>query len=185
MFERRSGWGRFGVFVGANALCLAAIYALVLFPAWEYLHNQRLAIEYRLSRLEQGKAALARNTATSGLLQSRLTGAAARFVQGDDASLLNNDLLTRLRKIAEGRGGVFASLATLPPHEWLGRQLVGARIEFSGTSRMVSDILTDIEDGQCFLFVQKAHFTAAKMDGADETISISLEIYGVTGWPAS
>ena len=177
-------WGRSIVFIGGNAAVLAALYALLLSPARDLLQDQQSRIEQAGPRLEQARSSRARNDAVSALDPAAISSVALWFLQGETASLLNADLLTRLRQVAENHGVSFTSVAALPEREWLGRQLIGARVEFSATNRRVAEVLSAIEHGRSFLFIRRAQLSAAsEKEASDGTIIANIEVYGVTGWP--
>ena len=183
MIGRPNSWPRFAIFLAAHAAVLAGLATVVVGPAFGYLQAQQAEIEARRSSLLRQRASLAQSAVVAPRLQTRMNDAGSWFIQGTSTNLLNTDLLARLRTMADDRRIVLTSLATLPPRQWIGRQLVGAKVEFSGPSTQVADLLAEIEDGPLFLFIQRAHLTAAPApDAANESITISLEIYGVSDW---
>jgi hypothetical protein len=178
------GWGRFGAFLGGNALALAALYLLLFCPVRDFLADQQSRIEQIGPRLDQARSTLARNRALSSLDAAELSAGTQRFMQGESNSLLNADLLTRLRQLGEQHGATFSSVTTLPEREWRGRKLVGAKLEFAGKTRQVADLVAAIENGRSYLFVTRAQLSAsADQDAIGGTITASLDIYGVSGWP--
>src|SRR4051812_17728721 len=92
------GWTRLGAFLGGNALALAALYMLLFSPVRDFLADQQSRIEQIAPRLDQAKSTLARNQAVAALAPAELSAGTQRFIQGDSLSLLNADLLTRLRQ---------------------------------------------------------------------------------------
>jgi hypothetical protein len=181
--DKLAGWGRFCLFIGANILALAALYLVLFRPAWDFVADQRARIEDIGPRLEQARASLDRGRAVLSL-DPELSSAAERFVQGETLSIRNADLLTRLRKLGEEHGLSFSSVATLPERDWQGRKLVGARVEFSGTTRRVADLVLAVESGRSYLFISRAQLSpSSERDGTADTIGANLEIYGVSTWP--
>jgi hypothetical protein len=174
-------WGRFGLFLGANALAVAGLGVLVAEPAIELLREQRARIEQGSTRLDQAQALMAREAALAAIEPAEIEQASQRFVQGDSASLANADLLTKLRQAGEQKGVSFSSVTTLPPRERFGRQFAGARIEFSAPTRRAAELLSHIEDGPSFLFIARAKLSAAvESDAADGVVVAMVDVYGAT-----
>jgi hypothetical protein len=177
------GWGRFGVFLGGNALALAALYLLLFSPVRDFLADQQSRIEQIGPRLEQARSTLARNQALASLDAAELSAGTQRFIQGDSVSLLNADLLTRLRHLGDQHGVSFSSVTTLSQREWRGRKLVGAKIEFSGKTREIAEFVAATENGRSYLFITRAQLSPlADRDSFGGTMTANLEIYGVSGW---
>ncbi|WP_132254001.1 type II secretion system protein GspM [Methylobacterium segetis] len=184
---------RFAVFLGCNALALLLVSGLILSPALGLLSDQQEAIARMEPRLEQARSAIARAAALSEQDPATLQDLAQRFVQGETESLLQADLLLRLREIAESHGVAFASVASLPEREAMGRRVVGARIEFQASDHRAAALLSSLERGPAFLFIRNAQLSAAgaqlSASGAEEpgedAVSVSVEVYGVAGWSRS
>jgi hypothetical protein len=178
-------WSRFIAFVAANGLALVCVYLLVIEPALGLLTRQRDEIEQRTRVLEQVRSVIARNRMIASIDPSQIEAAAQRFLQGDSESLLSADLLRRLRQAAEEQGMALSSVSLLPPREWFDRRLVGARIEFSGPTKNVANVLSSIEHSPSLFFINNAKLSQARSPegaAADDAVSAVIEVYGVTRW---
>ncbi|MER2263859.1 type II secretion system protein GspM [Methylobacterium oxalidis] len=177
---------RFLAFLGCNALALLLVSGLILSPALGLLSDQQEAIARMGPRLEQARSAIARDAALSEQDPAAIRDVAHRFVQGESESLLQADLLLRLREIAESHGVSFTSVAGLPEREAMGRRAVGARIEFQASDHRVAALLSSLERGPAFLFIRRAQLSAAGSEElGEDAVTASVEVYGVTGWPRS
>jgi hypothetical protein len=177
-------WIRFGVFLAVHGVALMALYAAVVEPALELLADQHRRIEAGTMRLEQAAAAAARHDLVAALDPADIERAAQRFVSGENDGLRNADLLTRIRKSADEHGVRLTSIATLPPRGWNGRQLVAARIEFTASAEQAAKLLLDIEEGSSLLFIGRARLSAPAEEQPDaESVTASVDIYGVPEWP--
>lgn len=176
-------WARFAVFVTANGLALAGIYIFLVEPGFEILRDQKKQIEHTALVLEHLRSNLTRKQSISSLDPIETEKAAQRFLQGNTENLQNADLFTRLRQIADAHGVSFSSVTNLAPREWIGRQLVGARVEFTAPTQRVAELLSNIEDGPSFLFIRSAKLaTAGEGDATEKRLGVSIEVYGVTRW---
>jgi hypothetical protein len=174
-------WGRFGLFLGANALAVVGLGLIVAEPGIELLREQRARIEQGSARLDQAQSLIAREALMAAIEPAEIEQASQRFVQGESGSLANADLLTRLRQAGEQKGVSFTSVTTLPPRERSGRQFAGARIEFAAPTRRTAELLSHIEDGQSFLFITRAKLSAAvESDAADGVVVAMVDVYGAT-----
>jgi hypothetical protein len=181
-------WSRFIAFIAANGLALVCVYLLVIEPSLGLLTRQKDEIEQRTRNLEQVRSVIARNRTIASIDPGQIEAAAQRFLQGDSESLLSADLLRRLRQAAEEQSMALNSVALLPPREWFDRRLVGARIEFSGPTKNVVNVLSSIEHGSSLFFINNAKLSQARSpDGAaaDDAVSAVIEVYGVARWPES
>lgn len=176
-------WARFAVFVTANGLALAGIYIFLVEPGFEILRDQKKQIEHTALVLEHLRSNLTRKQSISSLDPIETEKAAQRFLQGNTENLQNADLFTRLRQIADAHGVSFSSVTNLAPRDWIGRQLVGARVEFTAPTQRVVELLSNIEDGPSFLFIRSAKLaTAGEGDATEKGLGVSIEVYGVTRW---
>ena len=176
-------WARFAVFVTANGLALAGIYIFLVEPGFEILRDQKKQIEHTALVLEHLRSNLTRKQSISSLDPIETEKAAQRFLQGNTENLQNADLFTRLRQIADAHGVSFSSVTNLAPRDWIGRQLVGARVEFTAPTQRVAELLSNIEDGPSFLFIRSAKLaTAGEGDATEKRLGVSIEVYGVTRW---
>ena len=176
-------WARFAVFVTANGLALAGIYIFLVEPGFEILREQKKQIEHTALVLEHLRSNLTRKQSISSLDPIETEKAAQRFLQGNTENLQNADLFTRLRQIADAHGVSFSSVTNLAPRDWIGRQLVGARVEFTAPTQRVVELLSNIEDGPSFLFIRSAKLaTAGEGDATEKGLGVSIEVYGVTRW---
>jgi hypothetical protein len=178
------GWLRSIIFLGVNGLLVALVHLLLVVPAANLLQDQRQRIEQGTLALEQARSVIARNEAISSVSPADIEAAAQRFIQGNRESLLDVDLLHRLRQLAEGQGVSFRSITPLPPREWLARRLVGARIEFAAPAEQAAAFLSSIEQGPSLLFIHQAALSPDREGGTD-TIALILEVYGVAQWSES
>jgi len=177
-------WIRFGVFLAVHGAILMALYAAVAEPALDVLADQRRRIEAGTMKLEQAAAAAARNDLVAGLDPAAIERAAQRFVSGENDGLRNADLLTRIRRSADEHGIRLTSIATLPPRGWNGRQLVAARVEFTASTEQAAKLLSEIEQGPSLLFIGRARLSAPAEEQSDaESVTASVDIYGVSEWP--
>lgn len=176
-------WSRFAGFLMAHAVALAALYVTLVEPALTFLSDQRRQIEAGVTRLDQVALAATRDSYVARLDPGDVSAAAQRFVQGSNEGLLSADLLTRLRQAADETGVSFTSLATLPPRDWFGRSLVGARVELVAPAEDLAKLISTIENGQSLLFIRRAKLSVhgeGEPDGL--TAAAVLEVYGVTQW---
>ena len=179
-------WARFAVFVTANGLALAGIYIFLVEPGFEFLRDQERQIKQNALVLEHLHSNLRRKQSISSLDPIETEKAAQRFLQGNTENLLNADLLTRLRQIADAHSVSFSSVTNLPPRDWIGRQLVGARVEFTAPTQRVAELLSNMEDGPSFLFIRSAKLaTVGEGDASEKRLGVSIEVYGVTRWSKS
>jgi Type II secretion system (T2SS), protein M subtype b len=173
-------WGRFVLFVLANGLAVAGLCVLFSTPAIDLLQEQRVRIEQGSALLQQASSVIARASLIAAIEPAEIEQAAQRFVHGESGSLANADLLTRLRQAGEEKGVSFSSVTTLPPREWSGRQLAGARIEFTAPTPRAAELLSHIEDGPSFLFITRAKLSAARESEADDgTVAAMVDVYAV------
>jgi hypothetical protein len=163
-------------FLAAHAGAAAGVWIFVVAPGLGLLEEQRRGIERTAAALEQASAVLAR--------QDRLAaspvpadGDADRFLNGGSASLIEADLITRLRQAAEPSAVTFNSAAPLPPLSWSGRTLTGAQVEFTASTQQAAEILSRVEDGRSFLFIRRARLMAAS-DSESGSAGVLLEVYG-------
>lgn len=183
MWKQIKTWTRFAVFITANGLALAGIYILLVEPGLEMLRDQERRIKQNSLVLEHLNSTLTRKQSISSLDPIETERAAQRFLQGNTENLLNADLLTRLRQIADGHAVSFSSVTNLAPRDWFGRQLVGARVEFTAPTQRVAELLSSIEDGSSFLFIRSVKLaTAGESDASEKRLGVSIEVYGVTRW---
>ena len=178
-------WARLTVFLAANGIALAALYFAVLDPALGFLADQRHQIEAGLMRLEQAAAMAERDRLAATLDPAEVERAAERFIQGHDEGLLVADLLTRLRRVGEEEGVSFVSVAALPPREWHGRSLVGARVEVTASTVRMAMLLSAIESGQTLLFINRAKLSAQSEERSDDTVTAVFDVYGIPQWPGA
>jgi hypothetical protein len=178
------GWLRSTIFLGANGVLVALVYLLLVVPAVDLLQDQRWRIEQGTLALEQARSVIARNEAISSVSPADVEAAAQRFIQGNRESLLDVDLLRRLRQLAGEQGVSFRSITPLPPREWLARRLVGARIEFAAPAGQAAAFLMSIEHGPSLLFIHQAALSPDREGGTD-TLALTLEVYGVAQWSES
>ena len=178
-------WVRLAGFVGLNGLALALVAIAAAEPLVTMLSQQRQRIELGVVRLARAEAARARGEAVAALDPELVERALTRFLQGDSSSLLNADLLTRLRQAAETDGISLTSVTSLPDRLWLGRKLVGARIELTGATGKVAALMSRIEDGRSLLFILRAKLSPAGETGARDDVTASLDVFGVTRWPGT
>lgn len=177
-------WIRFGCFLAAHGLVLAALYVAIAEPALGILADQQRRIEAGTTRLEQAAAAADRNALVAALDPVDIEQATQRFILGENDGLRNADLLTRLRQAADLHGIRYASAATLPPRDWNGRALVGARIEFTASTEQAARFLSDIEGGSSLLFIGRAKLSAQTDGRSDsENVTAQIDVYGVPEWP--
>jgi Type II secretion system (T2SS), protein M subtype b len=183
---RQAGkWLRLAGFAGLNGLALAVVVVAVAEPFVSMLREQRERIEFSVVRLARAEAATARHEAVAALDPDLVERAEARFLQGDASSLLHADLLTRLRQAAESEGVGLTSVTSLPDRLWLGRKVVGARIELTGATGKVAAIMARIEDGRSLLFILRAKLSPAAETGTRDEVTASLDVFGVTRWPGT
>ena len=169
-------WARFAVFVTANGLALAGIYIFLVEPGFEILRDQKKQIEHTALVLEHLRSNLTRKQSISSLDPIETEKAAQRFLQGNTENLQNADLFTRLRQIADAHGVSFSSVTNLAPRDWIGRQLVGARVEFTAPTQRVVELLSNIEDGPSCLFIRSANLaTAGAGDAPEKGLGVSIE----------
>lgn len=183
MWRQVRPWIRFSAFVAANALAVAGVYILAIEPAIAALQERESRIEQSAIRLEQLRSALVRKQSMSKLDANEIEQATKRFLQGSNESLSTADLLTRLRQVADDHAVSFSSVTTLPSRNWLGRQLVGARIEFAAATPRVAEVMAGIEEDTCFLFIRSARLTTPiEAASRAERLGVIIEVYGVTRW---
>jgi len=176
-------WGRLGVFVIGNALIALAIYLIGLEPALDYLQEQRNQIDRNRIAIARAAALIDRKEAILQATKEAGELVAVPFIRGESPGAQSSELLVTLRQIAEAHGMVFELVATLPTREWNGVDFVGARVELTTPSVAMAQLLSMIESGPPFLFVQNATLTRPISPGAvDERVTATLEIYGAAGW---
>ena len=135
-------------------------------------------------RLVLAAAAAARNDLVAALDPADIEPPAQRLVSGENEGPLSADLLTRIRRSADDHCVRLTSIATLPPRDWNGRQLVAARIEFTASAEQAAKLLLDIEEGPSLLFIGRARLSAPSEERPDaEGVTASVDIYGVPEWP--
>ena len=183
MTAKTRSWVRFVAFLGANALVVAAAYLLAVDPLLDLLRDQRKRIDHGRMIVKQRESAVARNEAFSPGDLSELDRIRGRFIQGEGTNPLNGDLLTRLRHAADHQEISLTSVTLLPPREWFGRELVGARLEFTAPTGKAANMLIAIEDGPSFLFIRRAKLAPFKDAlGGQDAVAATIEVYGIALW---
>jgi hypothetical protein len=174
-------WPRLAIFLTLNGLAVLAFGLLAVEPVFELLRTQRARIDAATVLLRQAAVAAERSRTLEALEPAAVEEAATRLIRGDSVSLLQADLLTRLRRIGEEQGVAFTRVLPLAPRKWHHRTLVGARIEFTGTTEQAAAILMTIEHGATLLFVQGAKFASADMGegNSPQQVEAVIEVYGL------
>jgi hypothetical protein len=183
---RRYDWRRFSVFVGANLAALGVLASFAILPFIELLQDQRQRIDqamaglHRMTSVLDRKEQIATRTETEGVWLSK------PFLQGETLNVLNTELLSRLRRLADQHRIVFNSLASQPSRSAGGFHYVGARVEFSASSAQASGILSAMENEPPFLYLYNVKLSAVQPSAAgEEMVAVTLEVYGATRWRKS
>jgi hypothetical protein len=170
------------VFIAANGAAALVLGLALIRPGIDFLQDQRRRIEQGALALERVRSTIARNEAASAIGPEQIEAAARRFIQGNSEGLQNADLLGRLRQTADEQGVSLGSATTLPPRQWAERRLVGARVEFNASTERAARVLADLEYGPALLFVERAKLSPNPEEG-DDSVAVTVEVYGVAQWP--
>lgn len=181
--DRFSNWLRPAIFVGVNLIGLLSLYLVAIDPIVTFLQDRHQEIDRKAQTFVRMASLLERQQLISSVADESEIVSTQPFLQGETPSMLNADLLAKLRQLGERHRISFNSVASQPQRKWLGHVLVGARVEFVASSLQASELLAEIESSLPFLFVHSARLSAAqKPDGGEETVAVALEIYGATRW---
>jgi hypothetical protein len=171
------------IFLGANLVLLLIVYFIAVDPVVTFMQERHHEIDRKAQAFVRMASLIERQQSISSGVDEPAGVSTQPFLQGETPSILNADLLAKLRQSAERHHVSFISVASQPHRKWLGHVLVGARVEFVASSRQTTELLTEIEASLPFLFVHSARLAASpKPDGGEEVVAVALEIYGATRW---
>ena len=181
--DRMGRLRRPAIFLGVNLSVLLIVYFVAVDPVMTFMQERQLEIDRKAQAFVRMASLLERQQLISSGVDEPAGVSTQPFLHGETPSMLNADLLAKLRQSAERHHVSFNSVASQPPRKWLGHVLVGARVEFVASSRQTTELLTEIEAGLPFLFLHSARLAASpKPDGGEEMVAVALEIYGATRW---
>lgn len=146
---------RRAAFVGGNlALCAIIVIGLII-PAHDFFYE-------RDARIAERRNVLARLTAMANQAEQvssaaqQAAGQRGEFLVGPNDGVINADLQTRLKGMAEGVGARVRSLQTLPAANYGQSRYSGSRIEFFGPLQSIHSAVNAIESAKPYLFITAA-----------------------------
>jgi hypothetical protein len=171
------------VFIAVNLLAAAGAYAIAVDPIVTVIQERHQQIDQKAQAFVRMASLVEREQLIENVAKESDEVLKRSFLQGESSTMLNADLLSRLRQSADRHQVSFNSVASLPQRNWHNQVLASARVEFVASSLKASELLADLEAGQPFLFIHSAKLTAAaSQDGGEETVAVALEVYGATRW---
>jgi hypothetical protein len=172
------------MFLAINLAIGLALYCVVIAPIFAFFSDREAFIA-------EQRALLARLTAIAR--QGPKVQEAARetaeqakrgeLLMGPNEGVINADLQTRLKTMAEQAGGRLRSIQSIPPRTIEQVRLVGSRIEVFGSLRAIQRTVHAIENGLPYLFVADAVIRPSRPLNSQATreepvIDARLDVFG-------
>lgn len=145
---------RLGFIAGNLALC-ALIVTCVVQPIGEFFSERDALISERkifLARL----TAIASQTDRVSSVARQAAGQRGEFLVGPNDGVINADLQSRLKGMAEGVGARVRSLQSLPAASYGPSRYSGSRIEIFGSLQAIHSTIHAIENAKPYLFITTA-----------------------------
>jgi general secretion pathway protein M len=153
---RSNVWFHRVVFIAANLAAAVVVVGLAI-VIWEFfVDRDREIVEQRalLDRLKAMVAQESRIRATARDVEAKLQG--GEFLHGANDGVVNADLQTRIKGIAEAAGARVRSVQTLPAKNVAKVRYIAARIDVYGPLQSIHGTVHAVESGKPLLFITAA-----------------------------
>ena len=145
------------MFLAANLAVILISFALFVAPVLDFFLDRDAYVAQQRVLLARLTAIVAREpsvqAATRKAAEEPKRG---EFLVGPNEGVINADLQTRLKTMAEQAGARLRSVQGLPPKTNEQVRYVGSRLEISGPLRAIHRALYAVESGRPYLFVTSA-----------------------------
>lgn len=175
-------WLRRTIFLVVNLLAGVAVVVCVVIPVRDLFAD-------RDARIAEQRATLARLQAIAlqaPAVESIANQAAVdrgEFLSGQNEGIINADLQTRLKGMAESASAHVRSIRNLPPRTADQVRYIGSHIEFFGSIQALQRAIHTIESAKPYLFVTNAIIRPSQLPGRSDipqepVIEAQLDVFG-------
>jgi hypothetical protein len=154
-------WLRRVVFIAFNLTAGVLIIGLIM-PILDFIVDRDRQIAERraiLGRLKGVVTQESRIEPAASDIEAKLQG--GEFLHGPNDGVVNADLQTRLKEIAEAAGARVRSVQTLPARNVAEARYIAARIEIYGSLQSIRGTVYAVESEKPYLFVAAASLKLA------------------------
>jgi len=172
------------VFLVVNLLAGFAVVVCVVIPVRDLFADRDARIAEQRATLARLQAIVAQEP-TIQLTASQATVDHGEFLSGQNEGVINADLQTRLKGMAESASAHVRSIRNLPPRTTDQVRYIGSHIEFFGSIQALQRAIYTIESAKPYLFVTNATIRPSQVPvrpdiPQEPVVEAQLDVFGAT-----